>query len=457
MVGCVAITDESPPTIRRIATLTTAVLLLLTVVPAVSLAPDASDLPGVAPSARARNVSDATTPVTENLTTTTSHCNGYIVIEDPINDALALAECLVNDVLGLVPPVPCVDESCPDPCNSVNCPEIYCVDKACPDPCNSVPCGPPPVPDYCNYIDCRIIDGFLYGGGTGDFEANENKVCDAGDPLWFSDQDGDGEFDCFDNDNDGDLLTDELEYKTKPYNMNNPTTDGFIRDDWDIAPGTTDYELAGVDMPKIDLADSGCDGVGSEPADPYIRHINHGTDNEETTLKVFHGANYSGGFDMASDTLLEDPEGWSKDNHIHSHDTEPFDPSWTLDGLNDVAVGPGAFDNHRYSLPHNVSLYNVDAAGEEPAIGLTFGLNDHDGHEGGGEEEIDLADGAALNAEFTYELRTESEELKPWTNPDATCFAKVRAVFDDIVPRTTNDIAVHRAANPHQMIYTDTV
>lgn len=429
--------------------------------PPISLAPDMPDLPAVVSPARAMH--ECPVRVTDSASTGGPEATDCLPCHD---------ECTPStdpcDHLGITPCPPSTN-----PCNYVDCnpdPGQEC--QTVYDAVDAILADLPvyvtstvsqcvPSTDACNYVDCRIINGFLYGGGSGDFESNENKVCDAGDPGWLSDQDGDLEIDCLDNDNDGDLLTDELEYKNSWYDMNNPFTDGVVRDDWDVAPGTTDYELAGVDMPAIDLGDSGCDpGIlgssESEPADPYIRHHDDG----ETTLRVKFGANSSAGFTAESQTLLADP--WTREDgeHPDSASKEPFDPEWVLDSADRAAVGPGAVSSNRYSLHHNVSAYGVDQAGEEPAIQLTFGLQDHD-HDQGDEEEIDLADGAPLDAEWTYELREQNKESDPkttnWTDPDGTCFAMVKGQFDDIVPQTTNDIAGYRAVNPHKMIYADTV
>lgn len=142
MGRCATVTDQPDPTIRRVATLTLTFLLLATTVPAISLAPD---IPDMAPSADAQvncpviGAGSAAANVSVNLTGTQTHdC------PDPCN----YTDCSPSTD-------PCDYIDCgTDPCNIVNCPEIWCVDKPCPstDPCDHLGITPcPPSTNPCDY------------------------------------------------------------------------------------------------------------------------------------------------------------------------------------------------------------------------------------------------------------------------------------------------------------------
>lgn len=142
MGRCATVTDQPDPTIRRVATLTLTFLLLATTVPAISLAPD---IPEMAPSADAQvncpviGAGSAAANVSVNLTGTQTHdC------PDPCN----YTDCSPSTD-------PCDYIDCgTDPCNIVNCPEIWCVDKPCPstDPCDHLGITPcPPSTNPCDY------------------------------------------------------------------------------------------------------------------------------------------------------------------------------------------------------------------------------------------------------------------------------------------------------------------
>lgn len=282
------------------------------------------------------------------------------------------------------------------------------------------------------------------------YDENENEICGPHEPAWLQDTDGDGELDCLDNDDDGDYLTDKLEDQHLFYAQKQADNDGDgVVDSYDLLPDNRNPKVAGIDVPTLDLGDTGCDGPGSEPADPFV-----------TTFHVWFGhVDPKDGVQQETKTMLAKPTGWTKEHHLHNRPKDAMDPGWSLKSRDAAMVGPGAIDEGKYTLPHDVRAFGIDDEGDAPAIGLAVGLQDHDGHAGGGEETIDLEAGDDTEAAWTYELGRSGEigsETIPKGGTDE-CHADIKGAFDDLVPTDAIPIAAYHADHPGEMIYTDTV
>lgn len=301
------------------------------------------------------------------------------------------------------------------------------------------------------------------GGGGGwstesdcqhdDYDDDENRICEDGDTGFVTDTDGDGEMDCFDNDNDGDWLTDKKEDQEAIYNRDLWDTDGGstgdgdgIPDAWDVAPTGADLPLAQPDVPWYDLSDDGtCDGSFSEPGDPWVYHF-----------RVWLGHKKSDGtLSKENPTPLAPPSGWTKDNHGHSHPTGREKTGWTPEE-NEGTSGIGSVDDGDYTLPSNVTGYGVTDDDDQPSIGIEVAMRDHDGHEGGGEEDMDHWNGPQLKAKWDYQLADGGIDTS-WTSPDAECNAAFKASFEDPINVDALAVSTYHADHPQTMIYSDTV
>lgn len=265
---CVAMTDEPVSTLRRIATLTAAFLFLLTVVPAVSLAPD---VPQVVPTAAGQNI-----------------------IIDP-NDCLKNG---VQSCTGVSPPDHCNYVNCnpstnpcdyvncnPDPCSTlgVDC-RIYCVDKSCPstDPCDHIDCSVLPggggVPNHCNYGNlCLYRDTFLSEFQSWDLQVDgvphPTLDCATGPTIPWVDTDGDGTLDPVDKDRDCDHISDDLEYELGLEPLNRDSDDDGVVDTRDLTP-TTNVPVSAV-VRAVEFALLNWDTGPSDafaPDDPFLRN-----------------------------------------------------------------------------------------------------------------------------------------------------------------------------------------
>lgn len=297
---CVAMTDEPVPTLRRIATLTAAGLFLLTVVPAISVAPD---VPQVAPAAAAQvnppdiNCGDTCDPPSTN----------------PCDH---------------VPTTPCPPSTNPcdyvdctkEPCDFVNCPELYCVDKPCPGvPCVTESCPPvPPVPDACNYANlCLYGDTFL-----AEFQGWDPQVdgvphptldCATGPTIPWVDTDGDGTLDPVDEDRDCDHISDDLEYELGLEPLNRDSDDDGVVDTRDLTP-TTNVPVSAV-VRAVEFALLNWDTGPSDaqaPDDPFLRNDAGITNNDGDPM----------GTELLSVGMMTETDHLHQ-NKVYDYTTEP--------------------------------------------------------------------------------------------------------------------------------------
>lgn len=314
-------------------------------------------------------------------------------------------------------------------------PDAPCLDGSC------------PTPDFADCDDGRDNDG----DGKADLS---DPNCDGrlddnecpGPTKDYRDPDGDGVSNCEDADDDGDLLTDPLEEDELSTNSQARDSDGDgIADasDLDPATGSTGMTTVSLAAALYDPASTGCDGWGSEPADPWI---------ETFTVKW-------GGGDAYDSVALQEPPGWQEpqDSHLHDRPRQEPPPDLTInDKSSNNDGGEGDVTDGALSVSQDVWNWDYSNVGDVPKVKIILALRDHDGHAGGGEEVIDLAPGGGSQGSWTYHLSEEGTKGGPETKKTQgfdDCSAEMWMDFGDEISDKPLNVALYHRSHPNELVH----
>lgn len=269
----------------------------------------------------------------------------------------------------------CIDNQPPEEDSPPNCGDTGFCDVA---PCQ----GPPGAPhETCSET----------GTPCSNFFANGNHQCSPFDPGFIADPDNDDTVNCFDDDDDGDRLTDEYEFKYQGYNERNKDTDGdSVLDSLDLCPslssGCRTTILASVyhlKTPDVCDVNTGAD----ERADPYV---------QELTLD-----------NAAGDLEMQPPAGWTEATAVPNREdglvsdfklnTKPTSTYKAVDGVTE--------------MPDHVASYSPQSSTDIPTLSLGVGLMDRDILSPS--NRIDVNTGTAFIAAFSYSISFDPTAQAP--------------------------------------------
>lgn len=296
--------------------------------------------------------------------------------------------------------------------------------------------GLPPPQVQAGHGGIAVEDG---PSGSQDYEDNGNKKCTLQEELEGKDTDGDGTPDCDDPDDDGDLLTDELEDRHSDlYDPLNPDRDGDgILDVADLVPNTNDGALVEI-IAKV-YSSGNCDGgQGTKnDADPYIR---------DTELYVNIGA--------GGKIELEIPTGWSEGVHVEER---------AEDSVADLIFNskdPGKLTAGILDLPDDIFQWPHTNVEEIPEITFTIGLIDHDVVN---DDRMDLEEGTETKAIFEVPMTINDDIFfdkqgdEDHGDEGGICSARIGFDFDDTLEGFPIDLAVYHRVNPNELIGMGTI
>lgn len=239
-------------------------------------------------------------------------------------------------------------------------------------------------------------------------------ACDPIEWLLDDDTDGDGEKDCSDADDDGDMITDEAEhwaYRTQATRARTDYDgDGFHDPDEFTPLSKVDVKID-VFMRYYDHDNARCDG-GTDWADPYLSTF---------ALKLVPGGHMA----------LPIPVGWARDTQVN--DRSPGK-------LSDV------IPTQKFSP--RVSAWSP-AFWEIPRIAILPIMFDRDVFDY--DDPVDIFPGGGASGELAQKLTVDSEEALTFTG-DSTCRAKLTLGLMDNVNERIAKVGVAHWSSPSETL-----